>query len=295
MSIRTLTKLRRRDLLGLLIGGFSAPTKSAIEYQRLRYFPAGPIYEYRWELLALALARTQLPNDLMPKLEPYDESRQPEQRRAELLLQEGRIDVLALGTNAEREANLLPIRIDILRGIIGYRVLFIRAGNRERIARIRAKELRKELLFGLNSQWADLPIMRENGFQVEAATGYESLFAMLESGRFDAFPRGLNEAERELKERQASYPQLVIEKTKALYIPYPVYFWVRKDSRALADRIQRGLRAALSDGSFRQLFIRHHEQEINELKQHPRQVVYLKNKLLVAGVEAPDTTWWWPR
>ena len=65
--------------------------------------------------------------------------------------------------------------------------------DKERIAKLDASALRTELTFGLNSQWADLPIMRANGFTVETSTSYEPLLGMLSAGRFDAFPRGLNE------------------------------------------------------------------------------------------------------
>ena len=80
----------------------------------IRYFPVGPIYEYRWKLLELALARA--PNGgKSSQLVPFAED--ITQNRGMQLLQSGTIDVIALGTNAEREAQMLPIKIDILRGI----------------------------------------------------------------------------------------------------------------------------------------------------------------------------------
>jgi hypothetical protein len=129
---------------------------------------------------------------------------------------------------------MLPIKIDILRGIVGFRVLVIRAADQGRIARMDAKALREQLTYGLNSQWADLPVMQANGFTVETSSSHENLFGMLAASRFDAFPRGLNEADRELSERKQSYPQLAVEQSKALFFPFPVYFWVRKDNAALA-------------------------------------------------------------
>lgn len=155
------------------------------------------------------------------------------------------------------------------------------------------KALRQQLIFGLNSQWADLPIMRANGFTVETSLSYEKLFAMLTAGRFDAFPRGLNEAARELEERKKSYPQLAVEQTCALFFPYPVYFWVSRDNAALAQRIERGLKLALADGSFRQLFESYHATEIATLAKDKRQVIRLANPVLPAGTAEPDTRWWW--
>lgn len=254
----------------------------------IRYFPSGPIYEYRWKLLALALAHAPEPGP--SRLQAYNEDLT--QNRGTSLLQSGEIDVAAFGTNAEREAKLLPVKIDILRGIVGFRVFVIRAEDRARIARMDDRALRT-LTFGLNSQWADLPIMQANGFTVETSPGYENLFAMLSTGRFDAFPRGLNEAQRELAAHKKRYPQLVVEQTKALFFPYPVYFWVNKNNAALARRIAHGLELALADGSFRKLFEAYHAAEIAEMAKGKRHVIRLNNPFLPPGTEEPDTRWWW--
>ena len=278
-------------LIFLGVWSVAAPLASAGQTS-IQYFPAGPIYEYRWKLLELALAHAPAKAaDEPTQLAPYADD--VTQNRGMQLLQTGAIDVIALGTNAEREAKMLPIKVDILRGIVGFRVFVIRADDQARIARMDGQALRKELTFGLNSQWADLPIMRANGFTVETSSNYESLFGMLVAKRFDAFPRGLNEAGRELGERRQAYPQLAVERTKALYFPYPVYFWVNKDNTALAQRIERGLTAALADGSFRKLFETYHATEIALLAKDKRQVIRLNNPVLPGGTMAPDTHWWW--
>lgn len=258
----------------------------------IRYFPSGAIYEYRWKLLALALAHT---NDTKKPLQLAPFSEDVTQNRGISLLKAGTIDVIALGTNAEREAQLLPVKIDILRGIVGFRLLVIRAADQERIRQMDDVSLRKHLMFGLNSQWADLPIMRANGFSVVTSSDYENLFVMLAANRFDAFPRGLNEAQRELDQRKQNYPQLAIEKSKALYFPYPVYFWVNKNNEALAKRIELGLSRSLADGSFRKLFESYHAAEITAIKRDKRKVILLDNTILPAGNAKPDTSWWWPK
>ncbi|MFZ6760491.1 substrate-binding periplasmic protein [Undibacterium sp. Ji50W] len=256
----------------------------------LKYFPVGPIYEYRWKLLELALAHTR-DEAAHVGLEPFAED--VTQNRGISLLQSGVIDVIALGTNTERETQMLPIKIDILRGIIGYRVLVIRKADQASIALMDEQALRQQLTFGLNSQWADLAILRANGFTVVTSTNYENLFGMLAAGRFDAFTRGLNEAYLEIEKHKAQFPQLMTEKSKALYFPYPVYFWVNKDNKQLASRIERGLKLALADGSFRQLFESYHAKEIKQLASERRQVIKLANPVLPAGTLEPDTRWWW--
>lgn len=257
--------------------------------QALHYFPVGPIYDYRWKVLELALAHAR-PGD-QPVLLPF--AKEASQDRAVALLRHsGEIDVIALGVNREREAHMRPVKIDISRGMVGFRLLIIRSAARKQFQRVGLNELHA-LKFGLNEAWADVPIMEANGLHVVKASGYENLFAMLAAGRFDAFPRGLNEASRELRQRRRQYPQLVLEPSLALYFPYPIYFWVRKDNLALAQTIEHGLKLALADGSMRRLFERYYAKEIAELRAHPRQVFQLANPVLPEGEPLPDTSWWW--
>ncbi len=287
-----------------VVFGWTEPGHAA-DQPALHYFPSGSIYEYRWKLLEIALAHAEIAlahAEIAPahradsggpvRLEPYPED--VTQNRGVALVESGAIDVIALGTNEEREAKLLPVRIDILRGIVGFRLLVIRADDQARIAAIDAAALRSRLTFGLNSQWADLPILRANGFTVVASPSHENLFGMLTAGRFDAFPRGLNEARRELAGHQGAFPQLAIERTKALFFPYPVYYWVNRNNSALARRIETGLERALSDGSFRALFEAYHRADLAETGVGGRHVVRLDNPFLPAGTPPPDTSWWWP-
>ena len=258
----------------------------------IRYFPVGSIYEFRWKLLEIALAHTETEDGAF-RLVPYAED--VTQNRGVLLLQSGGIDVIALGTNAEREEKLRPVKIDILRGLVGFRLLVIRSADQASIAQMDDVSLRSQLTFGLNSQWADLPIMEANGYAVVTSSSYENLFGMLAAGRFDAFPRGLNEAQREIDGHKKEFPQLSVEKTKALYFNFPIYFWVKKDNIALADRIERGLRLCLADGSFHDLFMKYHAAEIDALKKENRHIINLNNTTLSKDEIPPDTSWWWPK
>jgi ABC-type amino acid transport substrate-binding protein len=251
----------------------------------LRYYPAGPIYEFRWKLLELALAHTENEGESF-RLVPYPE--EVTQNRGVMLLQSGGIDVIALGTNDEREEKLHPVRIDILRGLVGFRLLVIRSADQADIAQMDDLSLRKKVTFGLNSQWADVPIMRANGFSVITSSNHENLFGMLAASRFDAFPRGLNEAQREIDGHKKNFPQFSIEKTKALYFPFPIYFWVKKENLSLADKIERGLTRSLADGSFRNLFETYHAAEISALRKESRHIIPLDNPLLPASAAPPE-------
>ncbi len=258
----------------------------------LTYFPVGPIYEYRWKVLGLALDYVRKTEGVALDLRPYEED--VTQNRGIHLLRDGVIDVIALGTTSEREAAMRPIKIDISRGIVGYRVFLISADDQDRIAHMDDEAFRTQLTFGLGSQWADVPVMRANGYTVVTSTDYDRLFPMLAAHRFDAMPRGVGEAGIELAARRLAYPQLALEKTRALFFPYPIYFWVRRNDVRLAGQIERGLKGALADGSFQRLFRAYHATMIEDMKHATRRVIRLDNPLLPPGTAAIDTRWWWP-
>lgn len=256
----------------------------------IHYFQHDSRYAYRTALLQLVLEKT------------LDEGRcvlSPQfttvtQDRGLALLQEGRIDVVSVPTTLQRERDLRPVRFDILRGLLGYRVLLIRKQHQADFAAVQTPEELRRFRLGFGSQWADLPLLQYNGFNVIAAPQYESLFGMLARGRFDAFPRGLNEAWQELSERQTDFPDLMVEPTLALNYPWPVYFFVRKDNQALAERLQRGLLKAEADGSMHQLFMRHHGHLLQQANLTKRRLFQLVNPALPPGTPKTDTSWWMP-
>ncbi|BBF86829.1 hypothetical protein DLM_3237 [Aquitalea magnusonii] len=272
-----------------LLGSLAAQAADNV----IRYYPSGSIYTYRWALLKLALDHMEKLDHRHYDLVPLNDK--VTQWRAEQLLSTEKVDILAFAPNAQREKLLQPVRMDILKGIIGYRVFFVRKEDSARFARMNAQQFRADVRLGLNSQWADYPIMKNNGYDVMAAIGYESLFEMLAAGRFDAFPRGLNEVGSEMQEQLPRYPGLTLEKTKAIYYPFPVYFWVNKQNTPLARRVLQGLKLAERDGSFKALFLRHHAAAIQLLAANGWQTTQIANTELPPGNVKPDTSWWWKR
>lgn len=275
-------------VLSLLLAPWSLAAPTTI----IRYGPQGAIYDYRWALLALALEHTRA-SDGPWRLEPLAVQGFSQSRTIALLLHE-ELDVSAFGYSPQRAAALLPIRIDLLRGMLGYRVLLIRADQQARFRHLSRAAFKRDIQLGFNSQWADLAILQANGFRVVTSPNYDNLFSMLAAGRFDAFPRGLNEVRRELQTFGVSHPEIAEEQTLALFMQYPVYFWVRKGSTALAARIERGLNLALADGSFKALFLHYHAQDIATAASAHRRVITLHNPYLPPGFVPSDTSWWWP-
>ena len=258
--------------------------------REIRYFQADSRYAYRTQLLQLILEKTLADGGYT--LKPLYTDVTPD--RGLLLLQSGRIDVVSLPATPERERLYRAVPVDIMRGMLGYRVLLIRKERQAEFSAITSLDGLRKMRLGFGSQWADLPILQHNGLNVVATPQYQNLFAMLEKGRFDAFPRGLNEAWHEVEERTISQPDLVVESSLLLYYPYPVYFFVNRDDKALAERLERGLARAQADGSMRRLFLQYHAEALRQANLAQRHLISLENPLLPSDFHEPDTSWWLP-
>lgn len=256
----------------------------------IRYFQTDLRYAYRIELLRLALNETREDGPFV--LEPIPEA--VTQNRGLQLLASNRIDVAFLPTSVEREQRLRPVRIPMLRGLLGYRVLLIQDQDRDRFRDVQSLDQLRQFTGGFGTQWADMAILRHNRLKIQGVANYDALFEMLSWGRFDYFPRGVNEAWNELAERRDALPHLMVEPHIALYYPYPVYFFVNRDNEALAARIEKGLRRALESGAFRELFLKYHQDAIDRARIPERTLLRLENPLLPPGTPPIDTHWWLP-
>ena len=280
--------IRHFFLLGIAGLALSLPVGAAP--CTIRYFQQDARYAYRTALLQLVLEQTA--EEGRCQLSPQFTTVTPDRGLA--LLQEGRIDVVSVPTTLRRERELRAVRFDILRGLLGYRVLLIRKQRQAEFAAVRSLAELRRFRLGLGSHWADLPLLQYNACQLMATRRYESLFAMLARGRFDAFPRGVNEAWQELAEQQGTFPDLRVEPTLALYYPWPVYFFVRRDNQPLADRLHRGLMRAQADGSLQRLFMEHHGNLLQQANLAKRRLLFLSNPGLPPGTPKADTSWWLP-
>lgn len=164
----------------------------------------------------------------------------------------GSVSLMWGGTSDQMESDYLPIRIDAYRGLMSHRVLIIRDGDQARFDSVKTLDDLRKIKFGQGRSWQDASIMKNAGFEVVTSTKKPGLFYMLDGGRFDAFPRGANEAWSEA----AAFQQLklTIEKNLVLIYPLPTYFFVHKGRPELAKDIENGLESAIKDGSFDNYF-----------------------------------------
>ncbi len=199
-------------------------------------------------------------------------------RQATELKNNGIINLMWDGSNRQRETELYPVRISLLRHLNDYRVFLIRAEDQPRFTQVRTLADLRALKAGAGVNWPSTDVLRHNALPVVTSIAYEYLFPMLRAGRFDYMPRGVYEAFHEQRARTAD--RLAVEQTIFLHYHVPFYFFVSRENAALGQRVERGLKLAISDGSFRRLFdsipaFRHAQAEIDARK---RRVFTLKTR-----------------
>lgn len=234
-----------------------------------------PVSQYYVKLLHLALTET-IPDYgsfiLSPQM--FNSS---QKRSLQILKSENIIDVHWTMTNPEREEELKAVYIPLLKGLMGYRVLLIKKTNRKKLTEINSIEKLKTISLGQGIGWPDTEILLANNLNVTLANA-ENLHKMLVKGRFDAFPRAVTEAWRELSYNES----LTVDCCISLQYISPMYFFVKKENTLLAERLSKGLQRAIANGKFDALFFKYRApKEMFDLVNFAeRKVIRLRNPKL---------------
>lgn len=281
---KTLVVKGWRGLLGALLLGFGGLAGAA----ELVVYPRSETVkdrqdEYPLRLLQLALSKSGA---------QYQLRSHPDfmlQARAIAELQANRnLQVIWTTTSNEREAQLLPVRIPIDRGLLGWRLFLVRADAASKFAGISDDGLKK-LLAGQGHDWPDTAILHHAGFRVEPA-GYRDLFLMLANKSIDYYPRSVHEIWDELELHKDKH--FVVEPSLALHYPAAMYFFVNRNNVALARAIERGLNAAITDGSFERLFQEYFAAVLKRSALDERHVFSLDNPGMPPQTPLSDKRLW---
>ncbi len=195
-------------------------------------------------------------------------------------------------TSEEKERDLLPIRIPLRKGLLGYRICLIRADRQPEIDRINTLDDLRRYSVGQGIGWGDIDVYNANEIRVLTAL-YRQLFGMTDAGRFDLFPRGINEVFDEFAQNHTANPQLAIEQHLLLYYPWPYYFFLNRGDHLAAERVEKGLWLMLKDGSFDEIFLRYHGNAIRHANLKQRRVIRLINPLLPKNTPLNNPILWY--
>lgn len=200
------------------------------------------------------------------------------------------IDVAWTLTSTEREQKLLPIRIPIDRGLIGWRLLLIHQDQLDRFNSITSLEQLAQLRAGQGHDWPDTPILRHNQLNVAINHSYAGLFEMLKHKYIDYFPRSLMEIRAE--EQQHAAAGITIEPQLLLHYPAALYFFVSPHKPQLAQQLHQCLNTMIANGELQALFNEYFLQDIKQANLHQRRVFTLSNPLLPPATPLQQPELW---
>lgn len=247
----------------------------------VRYYDRGAKdarHAYKFELIAEILDVTRKEYGDY-QLAPFSE--EPSAKRQAVLISEGKILNLlwaSPGTVIAR-ADVITIPVDIVRGLLGYRICLINPANFPDSETLQSiNQLR--VAQGLN--WADVEIYKHNDITPIQSASFEALFEMLAAKRYECLPLGADEVMFTWRDQKAKYPFLAVEPHLLIYYDYPVYLHISKQFPALAERVELGLKKLQRSGEFERLFKQHHQADITQLQLNQRKIFCLKSPYLPA-------------
>ncbi|AUH53031.1 amino acid ABC transporter substrate-binding protein [Chromobacterium sp. ATCC 53434] len=265
----------------------------AADPMRVVYPATEAASDHRYDDL-LVLLRTAL-DKTVDRYGPYrlEASRLPmeEERSLEELRRGGGIDVAWSSTSALRERQLLPVRVDLRKGLLGYRIALIDGRRQPEFDQVRTLAGLGRFQVGQGKDWGDVQVYRAAAIRVSTGR-YDSLFGMLSNHRFDLLPRSVLEVFGEYQQYHERYPNLEVEQHLLIYYPWPYYFFCQRDNPRLAARLQLGLQRMRADGSFDAIFWQYHRDVLRQARMSERRLIVLSNPLLPPDTPLGDATMW---
>lgn len=255
-------------LLALLAGYAVASAKIVVRYPKQESANVYPL-----QVLQLALQEAGVAFELQASNNPM-----PQGRALQQLAKHDDVNLVWTMTSIERERTLLPIRIPIDKGLLGWRLMLVHKQQSDVLSKVKTLEHLRALTAGQGHDWPDTEILRFNGIKVETTPSFEGLFRMLDYRRFDYFPRSVIEIWDE--QNAFDIHTLTIDRHLIIHYPTAFYFFVAKENAALAQTIETGLNKAIANGKFEQLFQKTYGEHLKRAGLKSRTRLELTNPLL---------------
>lgn len=242
-------------------------------------------HEFPLAVLELALQQTSVRYELKPSQTPMRQSKALSRLEDNL-----EINVLWSMTDNQREQQLLPIRIPITRGLIGWRVFLTNKNSAFVDAPIKDMQALLQYSPVQGETWPDTKILQANGFNVVTSQDYVEATNILKEQLADFFPRSIIEAQAELSNSYSK--SFVLRKNVMVYYPAALYFFTNKQNPTLAKLIETGLNRAIENGSFQALFEKHYGDMLAQLGAENPQFFRLANPLLPPLTPLSEDKYW---
>lgn len=175
------------------------------------------------------------------------------QTRALKLLNQGHtLDVLHSMSSKTREEEFTAIKVPLLKGLMGMRLVFIDQKNKAAFDNASIEQIKAKMACQ-GRDWPDSDILEFNGFTVSRVLVLDAMFSMVAKSRCDYFPRGIHEIYPEFNAINSKYPNLMIYEGMMFKYHAPMYFFVGKKNHALAKRLTKGLKIIYQNGKLHAL------------------------------------------
>lgn len=280
--------IRRLAALLLAVSAFDAQAVDAVIFDRAAS-PNDFRREYSKALLVQVMERTK--PEFGPYTIDYADAHMERPRLLEALKDGKLVNVTAYPADAKwlKSLSYVPVPADM--GLQSWRIALIDSKKQNRIRSLQLPEGLKELTAGVGSAWVTRASLHDNGFRYVTGSNYLGLFGMLMAGRFDYFPRGVNEIFQEYDQRKRAFPQLAIEDSIVLHDNIPSMFFVSPRNPRLYKRISAGMEALLKDGTLERFVLEHHRGYLQRAKLCNRRRIDLPNKAIDPAMLARKDLW----
>jgi len=252
-------------------------TKAALPHRILRlpnvHPGRDPVYAYAKTLLSKALEVTE---DKYGTFELHVSKQEIAQERQLRSLEHDMLDVTWSVSSIDREKQHRAIRIPIMGGFFGKRIMLIRADDNRFDNPLTLQSL-KSMRAVQGYDWPDTRIFRYNEIPVLETT-YQASFRIVAEGFADMFPRSVMEIIHELDKQPDS--TLKIEPHLLVSYNSPLFYFVASDQEALANRISEGLTILLESGEFQAFLKAQPVYQESMTLMRGRTVIEIENPLL---------------
>lgn len=242
---------------------------------------------YPLKVLELALKHTGVNYDLIPSDKILGQGSSIQKLKANR-----EVSLIWSMTDAEREQELLPVRIPIYKGLIGWRLLLVKKSNRHSFRHFSSIEELRQYNLAQGYDWPDTKILQSNGFEVATSSDYFEMFDMVRLERATFFPRSLVEIWAEA-EHPVKGENLAVESGLAVRYPTATYFFFNKKNLVLQKLVETGFRRAIAAGDFDKLFYAEHADFIDKARINERVVFELDNPILPPATPVDDPKLWY--
>lgn len=203
------------------------------------------------------------------------------------------LDVFQTMTDSNRERIFIPVRVPLVQGLIGARLLMINEQDQNRLSGFNSIEQIKDITLGQGADWPDTRVLQRADLNVETTDSHSGLFELLKNRSIDAFPRAVFEIWDEIEAREEE--NFTVANGYYIYYPTAVYFFTQRSEagRELANRLEIGLNRAIDDGSFQEVFMDNMGMHLERANLSNRNIIRLDNPFLPASTPLDESKYWY--